>query len=156
MCRRIIILIIITITALLLIPNYSSYNFEENRYINVEVKGEVKQEKIINLPLGSNISDLLSQIELTDNSDLSTISKLDVLYNNEILVIPRIKEYKLISINSADINDLVKLDGIGESLAQRIINYRNENGSFICLEDLMNVKGIGENKFNKIRDYICL
>ena len=48
------------------------------------------------------------------------------------------------------------LDGIGESKAQAIIDYREEHGNFLKLEDLMNVSGIGEKAYSKIKDNIKL
>ena len=49
-----------------------------------------------------------------------------------------------IDVNQASIEQLIRLKGIGKKKAQAIIDYRMENGSFISIEDLMNVKGIGE------------
>ena len=61
-----------------------------------------------------------------------------------------------ININTATIEQLQLLPGIGESLAQRIIDYRNQNGNFAKTDDLMNVSGIGEKKFESIKDYITI
>lgn len=59
-----------------------------------------------------------------------------------------------IDINTADAESLCRLDGIGEGLALAIICYREENGGFNNIEELMNVHGIGEGIFNSVRDYI--
>ena len=56
-----------------------------------------------------------------------------------------------IDINSADVEELMELPGIGQSYAQRIVDYRQEHGAFERIEDLMNVRGIGEKTFLKIR-----
>ena len=61
-----------------------------------------------------------------------------------------------ININTATLEQLQLLPGIGESLAQRIINYRNQHGSFSATKDLMKVSGIGEKKFDGIKDYITI
>lgn len=61
-----------------------------------------------------------------------------------------------ININTAAIEQLQLLPGIGESLAQRIIDYRNQNGNFKNTDDLMNVSGIGEKKFDSIKDYVTV
>ena len=65
------------------------------------------------------------------------------------------KEQK-VNINTANISKLQTLPGIGESIAQRIIEYREQNGEFKNIEDLKNVSGIGENKFNNIKDKIII
>lgn len=59
-----------------------------------------------------------------------------------------------ININTADLQTLSFLPGIGEVMAQRIIDYRAENGPFQTIEDLMNVKGFGEKTIQKLYEYI--
>lgn len=73
---------------------------------------------------------------------------------------PRIskKELKLreksINLNTAGIDELISLPGIGQSTAEKIIEYRNKKGKFKNVKDIMNVKGIGEKKFEKIKGYL--
>ena len=61
-----------------------------------------------------------------------------------------------ININTAGIAELIRLDGIGESTAKKIIAYREENGKFQKTEDLLQVSGIGNSKYNNIQDRICV
>lgn len=61
-----------------------------------------------------------------------------------------------VSINNATKEDLMSLNGIGESKANAIINYRNENGLFKQIEDIKNVSGIGDSVFEKIKNNITL
>ncbi len=56
-----------------------------------------------------------------------------------------------VDINSADLSRLMMLDGIGLELAERIIDYREEHGGFTSVEELMEVEGIGEGKFAKLK-----
>jgi competence protein ComEA len=60
---------------------------------------------------------------------------------------------RLIDINVATKDELVALPGIGEAMAERIILYRDENGKFRSVEELMNVKGIGKKKFGDIKPF---
>jgi competence ComEA-like helix-hairpin-helix protein len=59
-----------------------------------------------------------------------------------------------ININSAPAGELMRLPGIGQALADRIIEYREQSGVFQSAEDIMNVKGIGQSKYDAIKDLI--
>lgn len=63
---------------------------------------------------------------------------------------------KIISINSADQKALLNIPGVGPVISRRIIEYRKANGSFITIEDLQKVKGIGPKKFELIKKQISL
>ncbi len=61
-----------------------------------------------------------------------------------------------ININTADVDELCNLPGVGETTANRIISYRNQHGLFLRIEDLLNVEGIGKSKFENFRDFISV
>ena len=61
-----------------------------------------------------------------------------------------------ININTASMEELQKLNGIGEALSQRIIDYREKNGKFASIEDIKNVSGIGDSRFDSLKDLICV
>ena len=62
----------------------------------------------------------------------------------------------MININSSSQDELEQLPGIGASTAIKIINYRNEHGNFKSIDDIKNVPGIGNLKFNNIKELICI
>lgn len=85
----------------------------------------------------------------------------DAVKNDACIDSERVEDEKLvsngkISINSADVNSLMTLTGIGEGKALNIIKYREENGPFQSIEDLKNVDGIGDSLFDKIKENITL
>jgi competence protein ComEA len=100
--------------------------------------------------------------ELNQNSTKSIDKKVD--YKQEVLDFNKqsfnkiqkktILAEKSINLNTAKLSDLVKLSGIGEKIAQRIIDYRNNVKKFDNINELLKVKGIGSAKFEKIKKYI--
>lgn len=80
----------------------------------------------------------------------------DACINTETKVDENVSEESLVSINTATKEDLMTLSGIGESKAEAIIKYREENGEFLDITDIMNVSGIGESAFEKIKDSIAV
>ena len=66
------------------------------------------------------------------------------------------KNYK-INLNTASEEELIEnLDGIGSAMAKRIIEYRETNGGFYSIEELMNIKGIGEKRFEKLKNSVTV
>jgi competence protein ComEA len=80
----------------------------------------------------------------------------DKVTNEKIEVNVDESKDELISINTASINELTNISGIGESKAKAIIEYREKNGNFEKIEDVKNVSGIGDSLFEKIKDYITV
>lgn len=65
-------------------------------------------------------------------------------------------EFDKLNINTASVEELQSLNGIGETKAKAVIAYRIENGGFSSIDELLNVKGIGKSTFEKIRPYITV
>jgi competence protein ComEA len=61
-----------------------------------------------------------------------------------------------VNINTAGVDELVALPGIGKAYAERIVEYRQKNGPFKRVEDILNVRGIGEKTFERIKDRLTL
>jgi competence protein ComEA len=115
----------------------------------VYIGGAVANPGIYSLKEGDTLQTLLSDAGIETDADLSHIE----------LYVPREGEYQSpqkIDINRAEPWLLEALPGIGEVLAQRIVDYRSENGPFKIIEDLLKVSGIGEATFEKIEDYITV
>lgn len=145
---------IILLLSIISIFNIDYYQYD-NQYILVEIKGDAAKNDIYKLDKGSTFSDLLNIIVLEDNSDISKYSLSEPLYNKQIIYINKLKN-DLISINSSSINELVKLPGIGIKIAELIIEYREKNNGFKYLEELKKIKGIGDKKYENIKDQISL
>ena len=59
-----------------------------------------------------------------------------------------------VNINTASVQQLSELPGVGEKLAARIVEYRQKSGGFKTVQELMNVKGVGEKNFNKLQPFL--
>lgn len=141
--------------------------------IGVYISGEVKNTGVYYLKKDSRITDLINICGgITKEADVSKINPAQKLNDSDKIIIPKKEEnlntesiedtnesdinvQEKININTATKDELTSLNGIGEATANKIINYRNKN-KFKEIEDIMNVPGIGEAKFNNIKDYICV
>ena len=127
--------------------------------ITVSVEGEVASPGSYELQPYATINEILEMAGVTDEGDMTVLNRESVLHEGDVIVVPKKAqkgEKERISINTADASALCQLPGIGPSTAERIVAFRNEQGSFQSLEDLLQVKGIGRAKFEKIKDLICL
>lgn len=126
--------------------------------IHVLVKGEVEEEKDVVLKPYATIEQAINDVTLTKDADLDPINPRTIVNDGDVIVIPKKKSEQeiRISINTATLNELVQIPGIGPSTAENILAYRNEHGLFQQLEDLMEIKGIGESKFEKMKGHLTL
>lgn len=136
-------------------PKQNNLSEKEIEY-KAEIKGEILKPGIYEIKKDETLEDLINKAGgLTDKADTSSLSLQKDIVHQDVIVIPEIESVKKISLNTASQEELMTLPGIGESKANRIIEYRNQQ-SFRSIEEIMNVKGIGEKIFNKIKDQICL
>lgn len=138
--------------------------------IKVHITGEVNNPGLIELNSESRILDAIEKAGgTTPLADISKVNLAYILSDGEKIYIPSINDVEdvdyiinstnsnsKVNINIASVDDLKKLNGVGESIAQAIVDYRKENGKYSSIEDIKNVSGIGESKYNKIKDYICV
>lgn len=156
---------------------------EEVVEIAVHITGEVKKQGLIYLKEGSRVADAIEKAGgETKNADLSQINLAYVLQDGQKIYVPNKKEKisqyitedsgnndteenntsnsnkedAKVNINTANQSELDSLPGIGPSIAQKIIDYREENGNFKNIEELQNVKGIGDTKYEEIKDRVTV
>ena len=156
MYRKLILYLLTVLTILFQSVGIENMDPKEKKKISVEIKGEVEKQGVYEMDLGSTLEDLLKSAKPYPDADLSSFSLQKRLHHLELVVVKKKEEKKLVSINSAGIEELTTLPGIGKTTAQKIIDYRQEKGSFLSLEELMNVKGIGKSKYEKVKGSITL
>lgn len=146
----------------------------------VYVCGAVNKPGIYELPENSRIFDAISEAGGYSKDAVSNYLNLaKIIEDEEMIYVPSIDELengfdssefmaysgtatnennvgKKVNINSATKEELMTLPGIGESKANTIISYRDEHGKFNAIEDLMQITGIKEGLFNKVKDSICV
>ena len=151
---------------------------EKDEKIKVYITGEVNNQGVFELDAGSRIIDVIEKAGgQTDQADLKNVNLAYELEDGQKIYIPSVTENnledvqiiddgaegivvdggesgELVNINKATEAELQNLPGIGEGLANAIVRYRVENGNFESIEDLKAVPGIGESKFENIREMI--
>ncbi len=146
--------------------------------IMVQINGEIAAPGVYPLDQDARLSDLIELAGgLTENADEKRVNQASVLQDGDYFYIPRIDEevpetarnafldifidqnpsydYPL-DLNSATQDALETLPGIGPTKAASIINYRDQNGPFVSIEELMNVEGIGPETFTSLKDLITI
>ena len=124
------------------------------RYINLSKK--IKDEMNIIIYTNEEINNLKEKdVVLVEKECVCPVIKNDACIEDNNTKEQKKDNSSLISINSASIEELLNIPGIGESKAKSIVEYRNEK-KFETIDDIKNVKGIGESLFEKIKEYITV
>ena len=139
--------------------------------IFVDIKGAVKNPGVYQMKVGDRVKDALDAAGgLTDEADSQKVNLAKRLEDQMVIVVPKVgeeaeeipagetrkeatKEGK-VNINTATVEELKTLKGVGEKKAEAIIEYRKKNGSFQTKEDLMKVRGIGKKLFESFQERI--
>lgn len=147
---------------------------EVDDYIFVYIVGAVHEPGVVKVKSGTRLYEVLELAGGTiDNANLKLVNLASIVRDEQKILIPYItsgdeqnvtennigtymEDNRLLNINTASQSEFQKLTGIGESTARKIIEYREQNGYFKSLEELMNVSGIGKSKFNAIKADITL
>lgn len=143
--------------------NNTSISFSEEKTkstILVEIKGKVQFPGIYEVESDIYLYELIDLAGgLLDTADTTNLNLVMIISNSCSINISGIDEKEsasLVNINYATIEQLQTLPGIGEAIALKIVSYRETNGLFSKIEDIMKVNGIKENLFNKIKDKITV
>ena len=150
----------------------------EEEKIFVYAIGAVNKPGVIEVSVDSRLYEVIELAGgLAENADQTAINLAKTVVDEEKIIIPYKEEsstkkenqkinqlftethsnnFGKININTAGVEELQMLSGIGKSTAEKIVNYRNENGKFEKIEDIKNVSGIGDSKFNSIKDKIVI
>ena len=139
----------------------------------VDVSGCVKKPGVYELPFGSRIFEAIEEAGgFTKNADTALINQAESITDGMKINVPDKKDKSknasgntsqeqagsggMININTADSTELQQITGVGPVTAEKIIRYREENGSFGTVDDLTNVSGIGEKTLEKMKPQITV
>lgn len=140
--------------------------------IFVDIKGEVKKPGVYQMKVGDRVKDAIEAAGgMTAEADSQKVNLAQRVEDQMVIVVPKVgeegaaaipagatskeatKEGK-VNINTATVEELKTLKGVGEKKAEAIIEYRKKNGSFKTKEDLMKVRGIGKKLFESFQERI--
>lgn len=136
-----------------------------NSTITVHVAGLVSRPGLVELPEGSRVADAVAAAGgLLPGARAEAINLAAALSDGQQIVVPGAERDSpatasgtldgKIQLNQATAAELDSLPGVGPVIAERIVSYREENGPFQSVEDLLDVPGIGEAKLADLRDYV--
>lgn len=122
----------------------------------VHVSGAVAEPGLVSLPGSARVADAVGAAGgATAEADLAAINLAGTVRDGDHIVVPAVgettQEQAGIDLNRSTADQLAELHGIGPVLAERIVAYRDEHGSFETIEDLLDVPGIGEAKLDLLR-----
>lgn len=144
----------------------------EQQLVAVHIKGAVKEPAVYWLPATARVEDAITAAQPTTNADLSQLNLAAIVVDGSQIVVPGTKApvqsppdqtaavtpppAGKVNVNTATVDELMTLEGIGPVKAQRIVDYREKNGPYLLFSFLLEVEGINEATLEQIEDHICL
>ncbi len=156
--KQLLILFFLLFTALSFDPTPVDLASALDEKMVITVSGAVERPGKIELPMYATIDDALKLVKPLPDADLSALNPQIILNDKDVLNVPVHQEQSVlkVSINTATVEQLQQLPGVGPSTAQRIVEHRETHGLFQAVEELMEVKGIGPSKYEKLEGNITL
>jgi competence protein ComEA len=161
----------VTVVETTMLVEKTEVSTTQEAVIFVDIKGAVKNPGVYQMKSGDRVKDALDAAGgLTDDADSQKVNLAQRVEDQMVIVVPKVgeeateipaggtskeaaKEGK-VNINTATVEELKTLKGVGEKKAEAIIEYRKKNGSFKTKEDLMKVRGIGKKLFESFQERI--
>jgi len=135
----------------------STSDDEDEDQITCTIEGAIVSAGEYEIDKGATLNALITQAGgLNTDADTKAFNLYYIINEGETFYIPTTEQTNKVSINTATITELDSLPGIGETIATRIVNYREEYGNFATIDHLKKVTGVGSSLFKKIREYIIL
>ncbi|PNZ82676.1 ComE operon protein 1 [Staphylococcus microti] len=155
------------------LSHQSSPQTQQPTAIVVDIKGAVKHPNTYQMMSDDRMKQLLDKAEALPTADLSQINLAEKLSDQKMIYIPQKGEQtknsgattsnttngaqgQPINLNTAQLSDLTTIPGIGPAKAQAILAYREEKGQFQSVEELKEVKGIGDKTFENLSSYFTV
>ena len=150
---------------------FDSEEIGETEDIYVDISGCVKEPGVYKVAAGTRIFQVIERAGgLTEGADIESVNRAEEVTDGQKIIINLVGEQKpeeigntyseedsdKVNINTADSSRLQAIPGVGPATAQKIIEYREQNGKFKSVEDIKDVSGIGDKTFENMRPYITV
>lgn len=153
-------------------PSSDSQSSTSAKDLYIDVKGEVKHPGVYKIPSNSRVTDVIKEAGgFKADADEQNVNLAKVLNDQDVVVVNKkgaagsssfaslnntstgnSANNVKVNLNTADLNELQKLDRVGEKKAQKIIDYRNQHNGFHSIDEIKQVSGFGDKTFERLKD----
>ncbi|GAT90118.1 helix-hairpin-helix domain-containing protein [Apilactobacillus kunkeei] len=153
-------------------PSSDSQSSTSAKDLYIDVKGEVKHPGVYQIPSNSRVTDVIKEAGgFKADADEQNVNLAKVLNDQDVVVVNKkgaagsssfassnnttagsSANNVKVNLNTADLNELQKLDRVGEKKAQKIIDYRNQHNGFHSIDEIKQVSGFGDKTFERLKD----